>query len=46
MNSAIVLEDVTKRYNGVTAVKRASFEVPKGEVFGILVRVVLVRALS
>lgn len=36
MNSAIALEDVTKRYNGVTAVKHASFEVPKGEVFGIL----------
>ncbi|OGS57244.1 MAG: hypothetical protein A3K60_06135 [Euryarchaeota archaeon RBG_19FT_COMBO_56_21] len=36
MKTAIALEDVSKKYNGVVALKGASFAVSKGEVFGIV----------
>ena len=36
MTDAISLQDVTKRYGDVTAVKQASLSVRKGEVFGIV----------
>ncbi|MDD5552233.1 MAG: ATP-binding cassette domain-containing protein, partial [Candidatus Pacebacteria bacterium] len=32
----IVVENLTKKYNGFTAVDNISFEVKKGEIFGIL----------
>jgi ABC-2 type transport system ATP-binding protein len=36
MSSAIFVEDLRKRYNGVEALRGISFEVASGEVFGLL----------
>ncbi len=36
MREAIVAEELTKKYNGFTAVDHVSFKVRKGEVFGFL----------
>jgi ABC-2 type transport system ATP-binding protein len=36
MNSIIIAENLTKKFNGFTAVDHISFKVEKGEIFGIL----------
>jgi len=34
MNNIIEVKNLTKKFNGLTAVDRISFEVKKGEIFG------------
>ncbi|HID17828.1 TPA: ATP-binding cassette domain-containing protein, partial [Candidatus Bathyarchaeota archaeon] len=36
MGLAIVAKDLTRRFNGFTAVDRVNLEVKKGEIFGFL----------
>lgn len=46
MKPAVSVNDVTKRYGEVEALKSATFSVNPGELFGIIGRTEQVRALS
>ncbi len=38
MNYSLVVKNLTKRFNGITAVDNVSFEVPDGSIFGLIGR--------